>query len=344
MTEKIQNYGKFLYFYYFYEKNQYHICNDSEKLKNYDTNKCILYFGIEDNTIDHFQSLKYNVSYNDFPWKSYLHLNHDLTQFKTKTLAWNHWITHGIKEERTYTYINNSSLHQGRFGNLFFVNMFLHFISFKYNLKCYYKYEKLFNELGIYFNKGNQKYQENCLVTDKNFLHILRSKILKPCNVILHNVWFQEKEFCSMLQSYFKNDKIKNKIIEKNIFKTRYQNNNDLFIHIRLGDVTNITNTNTTCYDVLISRISYRNGFIASDSLNHPLCKELIQKYNFQIIDFNEIKTIMFASTCKHIVLSGGTFSWLIGFLAFYTENVYYKDFKKRWYGDIFSFSDWKKI
>lgn len=348
MYENNTNYGNFLYFFYFDEQNQAHISNNYKELENHDVKKCVLYFGRPGNQcmrkVDYWKSLDYHVSYDNFPWLSYLHLNHDLMELNTKKLLWNHWKSHGIKEERTYTYINNSSLHQGRFGNLFFVNMFLHFISFKYDLKCYYKYGKMFNELGIYFNNGKQKYQKNSLITDNNFLHILRSSIFEPCNVIIHNVWFQEKEFCLMIKSYFKNQKIKNKIIEKNIFKHRYQKNNDLFIHLRLGDVSNITNVNIEHYDKLLGKISYNNGFITSDSINHSLCNELIQKYKLKVIDFNEVETIMFASTCKYIVLSGGTFSWLIGFFAFYSKHIYYKDFQQKWYGDIFSFTNWTKI
>jgi hypothetical protein len=52
----------------------------------------------------------------------------------------------------------------------------------------------------------------------------------------------------------------------------------------------------------------------------------------------------MFGSTCKNIILSGGTFSWLIGFLSPNNSNVFYPDIKKRWYGDIFNFKNWKKI
>jgi len=52
----------------------------------------------------------------------------------------------------------------------------------------------------------------------------------------------------------------------------------------------------------------------------------------------------MFGSTCNNIVLSGGTFSWLIGFLAIKSENIYYPELKEKWYGDIFSFLNWKNI
>ena len=62
------------------------------------------------------------------------------------------------------------------------------------------------------------------------------------------------------------------------------------------------------------------------------------------MVDYDEAKTIMFGSTCDKLILSGGTFSWLIGFLAFFSKNIYYIEFEKKWYGEIFSFSKWIKI
>jgi hypothetical protein len=54
----------------------------------------------------------------------------------------------------------------------------------------------------------------------------------------------------------------------------------------------------------------------------------------------------MFGNTCKHIVLSGGTFSWMIGFFAYNAKNIYYPKIKneQRWYGDIFDLPNWKAI
>jgi hypothetical protein len=52
----------------------------------------------------------------------------------------------------------------------------------------------------------------------------------------------------------------------------------------------------------------------------------------------------MFGNTCKHLVLCGGTFSWMIGFFGYYASNVYYPNIKKRWYGDIFGIPNWKCI
>jgi len=40
-----------------------------------------------------------------------------------------------------------------------------------------------------------------------------------------------------MIYNYLHFNIIKSNIIQKNKFKERYNNNNDLFIHIRLGDI-----------------------------------------------------------------------------------------------------------
>jgi len=52
----------------------------------------------------------------------------------------------------------------------------------------------------------------------------------------------------------------------------------------------------------------------------------------------------MFGSTCQHIVLSGGTFSWLIGFLGFFSDVYFPSNREKVWYGDIFVFPRWKGV
>jgi hypothetical protein len=87
----------------------------------------------------------------------------------------------------------------------------------------------------------------------------------------------------------------------------------------------------------------FSTGYISSDSINHPICKRLIEKYGLRIYNSDEIDTILFASTCSKIVLSTGTFSWLIGFLAPFS-TVYYPKITHWWHGDIFVFEHWNEI
>ena len=334
-------------FFYLDSNNNYIINKNLNEINNYNYNNCVIYFFIDYNSkINYFKELNYNICYDDFPFGSYLKINKDLIECKknTKQKIWEHWIRYGIKEERTYTYINNSSIHQGRLGNIFFINMYLHFMSIKYNLKCYYKQYKLFNQLGINFNRGEKIYKTNIFINDDNFLNILKSNTLYKSNLIIQKAWFQNEKFCNILKNYFNLTNIKNKIINNNLYKSRYKTNNDLFLHLRLGDVKEITKTKINYYIELLSKIKYDNGFISSDSVCDPICLLLIEKFQLCVIDYTEVETIMFGSTCNNIVLSGGTFSWLIGFLAFYSKNIYYPDIKDKWYGDIFSFSNWNKI
>jgi hypothetical protein len=145
-----------------------------------------------------------------------------------------------------------------------------------------------------------------------------------------------------MIEKYFTLPQIRNNIIKKNIFRYRYKNNNDLFIHIRLGDIEHTQSSKYEYYDRVISNIKFNKGFISSDSIESETCKKLIIKYKLTVFSFDEVKTIMFGSTCNNIVLSGGTFSWLIGFLAFNSSNIYYPiNQSKAWYGNIFIFPKW---
>jgi hypothetical protein len=288
-----------------------------------------------------------NIPINRFDWKTYLEINNDLKNngIKTREKAYFHWINHGIKEERAYSFINNSNIHNGRFGNLFFVNMVLHFLSLKYNLKCRYKYYDKFKKLGIYLNCGDNEYPTSIEVNDKNFLNLIKDETDVKHNIILNNNnWFQKKEFCIYLKEYFCIKSNKYKIINNNKYKNNYKNNNNLFVHVRLGDIINKVTNIYDYYDKTLQKINFIKGYISSDSIEHEICQNLIKKYNLNIVNKEEIETIMFASTCNNLVLSGGTFSWLIGFLAFYSKNIYYPKINQTWYGDIFSFSDWNQI
>jgi hypothetical protein len=93
-----------------------------------------------------------------------------------------------------------------------------------------------------------------------------------------------------------------------------------------------------------MKNINYENAYISSDEIENAICQELIYKYKMIVLDKNEIVTIMFGSTCKYMVLSGGAFSWLIGFLGFFSKDIYYPCNKNTWYGDIFVFNKWNGI
>ena len=90
--------------------------------------------------------------------------------------------------------------------------------------------------------------------------------------------------------------------------------------------------------------LEYDNIYLASDSLNHSIIKDILKEYpSIKLIDYDEVETIQYGSTCKNVILSQGTFSAIIGYLSFYSK-VFYPELKKTFCGDIFSIKDWNKI
>jgi hypothetical protein len=284
------------------------------------------------------------VDYHNFNWENYILINNDLSSVSSKEEAWHHWMHHGYQEGRACFIVNNSRVHNARFGNLFFINLAVHFICIKSKLRFDYKYYDQFKNLGLELFVGDiTTFDSEIVITDDNFFELVTSKEKISKNIVIKNdAWCQRRDFCIFLDQYFSLKKVRSKIIKKNIYSNRYSNNNDIFIHVRLGDIENVWNNSFEYYDNIIKTISFENGYISSDSIQSDICQKLIQKYNLNIINEDEVTTIMFASTCNNIVLSGGTFSWLIGFLAFNSKNIYYpKDKKNKWYGDIFIFPKW---
>jgi len=231
----------------------------------------------------------------------------------------------------------------GRLGNQIIRNLAVSLIAEKHNLKVDYYNKDLINKLGIELFTGSNIYQDVQILNDANYFIIYACDNLKN-NLNPNDAYFQTKEITNFLYNYLHTEKIKSNIIEKNPFKERYNVNNDLFVHIRLTDAAT-WNPGVAYYLNTIKLINFDNLYISTDEKSHNIVKTLLQLYpTTKIIEYDEITTLQFASTCKHIILSHGSFSAVIGYLSFFS-NVYYPEYElnKIWYGDIFSINNWIK-
>ena len=62
------------------------------------------------------------------------------------------------------------------------------------------------------------------------------------------------------------------------------------------------------------------------------------------MIQYDEVETIMFGSTCKYIILTGGSFSYIIGLFGFFSK-IYYLKGLNTWYPpELFHIDDWTEI
>ena len=232
-----------------------------------------------------------------------------------------------------------TTLHIGRLGNQIIRNLAVSLIAEKHNLYVDYSSHSLISELGINLFCGQNKYKNTMELTDDNYFSVLQN----PLNVNLNPnpAYFQTKEITNYLHTYIYGKK--HEIINKNKFASRYNANNDIFIHIRLTDAAQY-NPGIDYYLNAILRINANNIYIATDDARHTIITQIINVYpNANLICCNEINTIQFGSTCKHIILSNGSFSAVIGYLSFFSD-IYYPEYNKMWHGDIFSIPGWNLL
>lgn len=232
------------------------------------------------------------------------------------------------------------TIERGRLCNQIIRNLCVSIIAKKYNLKVSYSsYEKI-KLLGIELFTGDNVYNNFTELDDNNYFYILNKNTLNS-NLNPNNSYFQTKEITNFLYTHLHS--IKDNIIAFNPYKERYNNNNDCFIHIRLTDASQHT-PNLNYFLNTIKKIGFNKLYIATDDTSHDIIKNITSEYNLaEIVNLNDINTIQFGSTCKNIILSQGTYSAMIGYLAFFS-NIYYTilDEVNIWHGDIFSIPNWK--
>lgn len=139
-------------------------------------------------------------------------------------------------------------------------------------------------------------------------------------------------QMCNIIYDYFNRKNIRDNIIKSNPFQSRYDNNNDIFIHVRLGDVEHLFPGLDHIYSCINRINNYNNIYLAtghpcqsltSRTFNHKYVKQIKEKYpNIIFVDKSPIETIQFGSTCKHIIISSGSFSFIISVIAFFS-NIY---------------------
>jgi len=265
------------------------------------------------------------------------------------------------------TFVRADTHTNGRYANQFIRAMAAHFISQKMGARPLYPPINL-EKLGINLYQPSNGLQgetqrhesqvaQNIInleettfmdyMRDSHASEITTAKLQTNTILDLNHIYCQTPEHALKINDFLRQPENQMSIIRANPHRDRYAQNNDVFIHVRLGDVPH-HNPGYEYYNSVLSALEFTNGYISSDTINHPICRKLIHKYRLQIINPHApIEDILqFGSTCKTIVLSAGTFSWLFGMLGFESQ-VYYPDpaLKRRWHGDIFEcMPGWNKM
>lgn len=231
----------------------------------------------------------------------------------------------------------------GRLGNQIIRNIAVNIIAYKHNLSVQYCNISLINSLGIQLYSGSNVYDNTIQLTDENFIGILNDDVLKS-NVDTSSVFLQSRDISNMIYEWLNSPTIKNTIIDVNPYIERYDRNNDCFVHIRLTDVAD-HNPGLEYYLNVLSQLSFDKLYVATDDYDHDIILSIMTVYpESYIVNRDEISTIQLGSTCKHVVLSHGSFSAIIGYLSFYSTVYYPKYGEVLWYGDMFSIPGWNMV
>jgi len=253
---------------------------------------------------------------------------------------------------------------EGRMGNQIIVYLVCFLISQKFKLKiniANYLYKEDINNLGIIFEKyceietnnieGDNNQRGKC-INDPDVYPLLNDKTELNENIWIH--WWaycQQPDVIKCIIDYFydKNNSLPKDIISNNKYKDRYNNNNDVFIHMRLGDCFKhgnvprwpILNYYKKSIMLIKKDNSIDNIFITTDNKNHELYSQLFNWCNdneFNVVKYeeNHVDTILFGSTCKNVILSAGSYGFIIGIFSFYSNIYVYEYAGRNWHPEYF--------
>jgi hypothetical protein len=227
---------------------------------------------------------------------------------------------------------------RGRLGNALFQNCLARIFSKKFNMRVEsFRFQEELRRLNFKFEPlGENIYKDQREVTDRNMLRLLRkSKINHGLNLT----------GCFQLKRFVKN--YREEILDNFDLVFDDQDNEDLFVHVRLGDLIRLDKGSRIpgieCYYKAIEQTKFKTGYISSDTMDHEIVLALIDRYNLIPFFGGAAETINFGKNFNNIVLSSGTFSWWIGFLS-KAENIFYPTGGPKWHGDIFVFDEWTPI
>ena len=165
----------------------------------------------------------------------------------------------------------------GRLGNQIIRNLVVSFIAKKHDLFVKYFNYDLIKKLGIELHIGNKVYKKMLKLTENNYFDTLLKEEI-DYNLNPNSSYFQTQDISDLIFKHLNSLEIKNNIIFNNPFNVRYQNNNDVFLHIRLTDASKY-NPGSEYYLYCLSKLKFDNIYIATDEPDNVIIKKILNKY-----------------------------------------------------------------
>ena len=202
------------------------------------------------------------------------------------------------------------------------------------NKKGYYlKTKKIEGFPSTYNDIPGKIVLDNELVTPSATQIFDMEKIYNHPGKIFISGYPQRYEFYS-----FNKKNIKEWLFIENEDQYESPNDDDIVMHIRLGDYTNYGwQMPIEYYQSILEIEKYKNAYIITDDPNRPELKKLIDdgciiKDNSRFGSMQHMADFVFAKKSTRLILSPSTFSWWAGFLG--DGIVYFPCVKYPWIAD----------
>jgi hypothetical protein len=207
--------------------------------------------------------------------------------------------------------MSKTNTFHGRLGIQFFINVAASLLAEKHDLYIEYEHGDDVRPLFPLY-VGKRRHPTTITVTDDNYADLYNKETLDT-NLSFHD-YFQSRDVTMLTHRYVQS---KRKISQKN---------NDCFIHVRLGDVAQ-WNPGAAHYLDILATLNVDRVYVSTDSPDHPIVQPLLQKA--QLYQGTPTETILFAASCRYVILSHGTFSGMIGYLANESTVYFVKESEK---------------
>lgn len=258
----------------------------------------------------------------------------------------------------TTTLLDNGVLHpfhmKGRLGNSIFQVMVINMLARRYDLRAVYKNEKELCSLGIQLWSGSQIMIGSVVTGNYSYQQALVQNLLSADappvlpGVLVLDDYFQFPWMANRIREYFRDALHAPCLRAANPWRNRIDANNDTFVHVRLGDLENIHERDVSAY---VAAIGHPQGavYISSDSPQHKTVKGIAAAYpqksyvigaNVTGGNMSLIEIMQFGASCAHLVISDGSFSWMIGALSSRYTSVRIVPRDILWTGNI-TMADW---
>ena len=249
----------------------------------------------------------------------------------------------------------------GRLGNRLFHNLAASALAEKYDLATEYDEDEAFTQLGLPLAFGSRRMVAGpaILVDDARFEELIAapsSSVLDARFQLSTSSFFQYHAFACRSRAWLRSPFVRNALLAANPWRERANANDDVFVHLRLGDIDKTHPHSSRAYTDYISAIvnvtatdgGRKKGriVVASDEPNRFEVRAIVDHFSGEILDLDRISTWQFGMLCKHLVLSESTFSWAVAAMHFQQPDSNIRILKRRhidgWMGStIFDFDDW---